>query len=207
MNTLLKRRFSRRAIAALAAAAAAASFGLASHAATDKPRVRLDTNQGVIVLELDAKAAPATVANFVQYVQDKQYDGTVFHRVIGNFMIQGGGFTAQLQKKPTRAGIAHEGAQVLANGGPRNSLGTIAMARTQDPHSATAQFFINVADNAFLDHKNATMQGYGYVAFGRVVEGMDVVNAIKSVATGAADPFPSDVPKSPVVINTATLEQ
>ncbi|UFS57123.1 peptidylprolyl isomerase [Comamonadaceae bacterium M7527] len=210
MNNKLARSFSRRAFTTIAALAAAASFGLthvAAQAATDKPRVRLNTNLGTIVLELDAKAAPATVANFVQYVQDKHYDGTVFHRVIGNFMIQGGGFTPQLQQKPTRQAIAHEGANALANGGPRNTVGTIAMARTQDPHSATAQFFINVADNAFLDYRAATMQGYGYVAFGRVVKGMDVVNAIKSVATGAAGPFPSDVPKSPVVIQTATLEQ
>lgn len=210
MNNTRTRSFSRRAFATMAALTAAAGLGLvhvAAHAATDTPRVRLSTNAGVIVLELDAKAAPATVANFVQYVKDKHYDGTVFHRVIGNFMIQGGGFTPQLQQKPTRQAVMHEGAKALANGGPRNTVGTIAMARTQDPHSATAQFFINVADNAFLDYRAATMQGYGYVAFGRVVEGMDVVNAIKSVATGAAGPFPSDVPKSPVVIQTATLEQ
>lgn len=210
MNNTRTRSFSRRAFATMAALTAAAGLGLAhvaAHAATDTPRVRLSTNAGVILLELDAKAAPATVANFVQYVKDKHYDGTVFHRVIGNFMIQGGGFTPQLQQKPTRQAVMHEGAKALANGGPRNTVGTIAMARTQDPHSATAQFFINVADNAFLDYRAATMQGYGYVAFGRVVEGMDVVNAIKSVATGAAGPFPSDVPKSPVVIQTATLEQ
>jgi peptidyl-prolyl cis-trans isomerase A (cyclophilin A) len=204
--SLLKTHLPRRAVLSLAGAALATA-SLGAHANADKPRVRLQTNQGVIVLELDAKAAPKTVANFLQYVRDKHYDGTIFHRVIGNFMIQGGGFTPQFQQKPTRAGIAHEGQQALANGAPRNTVGTIAMARTQDPNSATAQFFINVVDNAFLDYRAPTMQGYGYVAFGTVVEGMDVVNAIRSVATGAAGPFPSDVPKVPVVIQTATLEQ
>lgn len=191
----------------LGAAAIGMVTVLAHAGASDKPRVRFQTNMGVIVVELDAKAAPNTVNNFVQYVRDKHYDGTVFHRVINGFMVQGGGFTLQLQQKPTRNGIAHEGAYALANGGPRNTVGTIAMARTQDPNSATAQFFINVANNAFLDYRAPTMQGYGYVAFGRVVQGMDIVNTIKSVATGAAGPFPSDVPKSPIVIQTATLEQ
>jgi|TARA_B110000503_G_scaffold37850_1_gene62026 peptidyl-prolyl cis-trans isomerase A (cyclophilin A) len=206
MNKLSNSGMVKRALLALGATALMLG-SLQVHASADKPRVRFQTNQGVIVVELDAKAAPKTVANFVQYVRDKHYDGTVFHRVISNFMVQGGGFTPELQQKPTRAGIAHEGAQASANGAPRNTIGTIAMARTQDPNSASAQFFINVADNAFLDYRAPTMQGYGYVAFGRVVEGMDVVNAIRSVATGAAGPFPSDVPKTPIVIQTATMEQ
>ena len=206
MNKLSNSGLAKRALLALCAASLMLA-GLQAQASADKPRVRLQTNQGVIVIELEAKAAPQTVANFVQYVRDKHYDGTVFHRVISNFMIQGGGFTPELQQKPTRTGIAHEGAQALANGAPRNTIGTIAMARTQDPSSASAQFFINVADNAFLDYRAPTTQGYGYVVFGRVVEGMDVVNAIKSVATGASGPFPSDVPTTPVVIQTATMEQ
>ena len=166
------------------------------------PRVKFTTNQGDIVLELDAKAAPATVANFLNYVRDKHYDGTVFHRVIDGFMIQGGGFDAQLRERPTRAPIAHEGRQALERGGMRNINGTIAMARTSDPNSATAQFFINVRDNAFLD---PSTQSIGYTVFGQVVSGMDVVQKIKSVPTGPGGPFRSDVPRTPVIIQTATL--
>ncbi len=169
------------------------------------PRVRLATNQGDIVIEVYPDKAPKTVANFLQYVREGHYDGTVFHRVIDNFMIQGGGYDTRYAQKPTRAPIPHEGREALAAGGPRNTVGTIAMARTMDPNSASAQFFINVKDNAFLDHTAPTMQGYGYVAFGKVVTGMDVVNRIKSVPTGPGGPFPSDVPRTPVVITSATL--
>ncbi len=169
------------------------------------PRVRLATNQGDIVIEVYPDKAPKTVANFLQYVREGHYDGTVFHRVIDNFMIQGGGYDTRYAQKPTRAPIPHEGREALAAGGPRNTVGTIAMARTMDPNSASAQFFINVKDNAFLDHTAPTMQGYGYVAFGKVVAGMDVVNRIKSVPTGPGGPFPSDVPRTPVVITSATL--
>jgi cyclophilin family peptidyl-prolyl cis-trans isomerase len=166
------------------------------------PRVKLSTNQGDIVIELHAKAAPATVANFLSYVRDKHYDGTIFHRVIDGFMIQGGGYDPQYQERPTRAPIAHEGRAALERGGPRNQMGTIAMARTSDPHSATAQFFINVRDNAFLD---PSAQSPGYVAFGQVVSGMDVVNRIKSLPTGPGGPFRSDVPRTTVIIQSATI--
>ncbi len=171
-------------------------------AKSDSPRVRLSTNQGDIVLELNARAAPATVANFLQYVRDKHYDGTIFHRVIDGFMIQGGGFDTQMQQKPTREPIAHEGRQALERGGARNTVGTVAMARTNDPHSATAQFFINVKDNAFLD---PSFQSFGYTVFGQVVSGMDVVHKIKSIPTGPGGPFRSDVPRTPVIIQSATL--
>jgi peptidyl-prolyl cis-trans isomerase A (cyclophilin A) len=169
---------------------------------SDAPRVRLTTNQGDIVLELNAKSAPATVANFLQYVRDKHYDGTIFHRVIDGFMIQGGGFDSQMQQKPTRDPIAHEGRQALERGGARNTVGTVAMARTNDPNSATAQFFINVKDNAFLD---PSFQSFGYTVFGQVVAGMDVVNKIKAIPTGPGGPFRSDVPRTPVIIQSATL--
>ena len=169
---------------------------------SDAPRVRLTTNQGDIVLELNAKSAPATVANFLQYVRDKHYDGTIFHRVIDGFMIQGGGFDTQMQQKPTRDPIAHEGRQALERGGARNTVGTVAMARTNDPNSATAQFFINVKDNAFLD---PSFQSFGYTVFGQVVAGMDVVNKIKAIPTGPGGPFRSDVPRTPVIIQSATL--
>mgnify|MGYP000750613821 CR=1 FL=1 len=169
---------------------------------SDAPRVRLTTNQGDIVLELNAKSAPATVANFLQYVRDKHYDGTIFHRVIDGFMIQGGGFDTQMQQKPTRDPIAHEGRQALERGGARNTVGTVAMARTNDPNSATAQFFINVKDNAFLD---PSFQSFGYTVFGQVVSGLDVVNKIKALPTGPGGPFRSDVPRTPVIIQSATL--
>ena len=173
--------------------------------AQSAPRVKFTTTQGDVVVELYADKAPKTVANFLQYVNDKHYDGTIFHRVINNFMVQGGGYDAQYREKATRAPVRHEGREALEAGGPRNTVGTLAMARTNDPHSATAQFFINVKDNAFLDHTAPTMQGYGYVAFGKVVSGMDVVAKIKSVPTGPGGPFPSDVPRAQVVITSATI--
>ena len=183
--------------------AAAAVFALPA-AAQDAPRVRFVTSAGDFVVEVYPDSAPKTVENFLQYVRDKHYDGTIFHRVIDNFMIQGGGFDTRYAQKRTRAPIGHEGREAQAKG-LRNTIGTLAMARTSDPNSATAQFFINVRDNAFLDHTAPTMQGYGYTVFGRVVGGMEVVNRIKSIPTGPAGPFPSDVPRTPVVIESATI--
>ncbi len=202
--TALTRRAAACTIAAtLSLAAAAPAFAQAGAEAV--PRVKLATTQGDIVLELYPDKAPKTVENFLQYVRDRHYDGTIFHRVIDGFMVQGGGYDTRYAQKPTRAPIPHEGAAALAKGGPRNTVGTIAMARTMDPNSASAQFFINVKDNAFLDHTAPTMQGYGYVAFGKVVSGMDVVAKIKSVPTGPGGPFPSDVPRAQVVITSATI--
>ncbi|MCP4635984.1 MAG: peptidyl-prolyl cis-trans isomerase [Methyloversatilis sp.] len=160
--------------------------------------VKLHTNHGVITLELDAEKAPQTVANFLAYVEAGHYDNTIFHRVIGNFMIQGGGFEPGMKQKDTQAPIKNE-----AGNGLSNTAGTIAMARTSDPHSATAQFFINVNDNLFLD-KEQSQDGWGYCVFGRVTEGMDVVNKIKGVATGRSG-FHQDVPKEDVVIERAEV--
>ena len=165
--------------------------------AAENPKVVLDTSKGKIVLALYPEKAPETVKNFLNYVDQKFYDGTIFHRVIPNFMIQGGGFTADMQRKPTGAPIKNE-----ADRGLKNERGTIAMARTGDPHSATAQFFINTADNDFLNHKSKTQQGWGYAAFGKVVEGMDTVDAISAVKTTARGPY-RDVPVEPVVIKSA----
>ena len=162
-------------------------------------RVALDTSKGSIELELFDDQAPATVANFVQYVKDGFYDGTIFHRVIDNFMIQGGGFDADMRQKPTRAPIKNE-----ADNGAKNANGSIAMARTNDPHSATAQFFINVKDNAFLNHTAPSSQGWGYCVFGKVVEGMDVVDKIKGVRTGSKG-FHQDVPVDDVLIQKAEV--
>lgn len=167
----------------------------------DKPRVRLSTNLGDIVLELDREKAPQTVDNFLTYVREGFYNGTIFHRVIDGFMIQGGGFTQDFQRKPTHAPIENE-----ADNGLRNRRGSVAMARTNDPHSATAQFFINVADNSFLDFRDKTPRAYGYAVFGQVVEGMDVVDKIRRSTTGAGGPFRKDVPRSPVIIEQATIE-
>lgn len=165
------------------------------------PRVRLETNKGVIILELDPKAAPKTVENFLRSVQDGFYDGTIFHRVIKGFMIQGGGLTGDMREKPTRAPIANE-----ADNGLKNRRGAVAMARTADPHSATAQFFINTVDNAFLDYKGKTTNGWGYCVFGKVVEGMNVVDAIENLSTTTKSGF-QDVPTSPVVIEKAMTEE
>ncbi len=159
--------------------------------------VELHTNKGVIRIELDSDKAPKTTANFLDCVRKGHFDGTIFHRVIDGFMIQGGGFTPGMTQKPTGAPIENE-----ANNGLKNARYTIAMARTNDPHSATAQFFINVADNAFLDHSAPTAQGWGYAVFGRVVAGEDVVDAIKGVRTGSKG-FHQDVPVEDVVIDKA----
>jgi peptidyl-prolyl cis-trans isomerase A (cyclophilin A) len=195
------------------------------------PKVKFATSEGDFVVELYPKIAPKTVANFLQYVKDKHYDGLIFHRVISNFMVQGGGFDASYTQKPTRPPVVHEGQEALSKGGPRNLEGTLAMARTNDPNSASSQFFINVKDNAFLDptvippgdpvpkfeyggrvYENTpraqllgASQLFGYTVFGKVTSGMDVVNKIKVTPTGAGGPFPTDVPKTPVLIKSATL--
>ena len=195
------------------------------------PQVKFVTSEGDFVVEVYPDKAPKTVENFLQYVKDKYYDGTVFHRVISNFMVQGGGFDASYTQKPTRPAVAHEGREALAKGGPKNTIGTLAMARTGDPNSASSQFFINVKDNDFLNptvipagdpvakfeyqgqtYKNVPReqlerapQLFGYTVFGKVVSGMDVVDKIKAVPTGAGGPFPSDVPKTPVFIKSASL--
>ncbi len=174
--------------------------GMGSSFASDPmPRVKLTTSQGDILVELDHAAAPNTVDNFLAYVKDGFYDGTVFHRVIAGFMIQGGGFDADMQRKATRQPIANE-----ADNGLSNRIGTIAMARTSEPHSAGAQFFINVKDNGFLDHRGKTPQGWGYCVFGKVVGGMEVVRAIEKVPTTSRAGM-RDVPEGPVVIKQATL--
>jgi len=162
-------------------------------------KVKLSTNHGDIVLQLNADKAPATVANFVQYVKEGHYDNTVFHRVISNFMIQGGGFEPGMAQKKTRATIQNE-----ANNGLANVKYSVAMARTNEPHSASAQFFINVADNSFLNHSSPTVQGWGYAVFGEVVEGQDVVDKIKGVATTSKSGH-QDVPADDVIIEKAEI--
>jgi peptidyl-prolyl cis-trans isomerase A (cyclophilin A) len=180
-----------RVLAALVASAALFASGAAL-----AQKVRLATSAGDIVVELDPAKAPKSVANFLQYVKAGHYDGTIFHRVIANFMIQGGGMTADMKEKETRAPIPLE-----SKNGLLNQRGTLAMARTPDPNSATAQFFINVKDNDFLNQANSR-DGNGYAVFGKVVEGMDVVDKIKATPTG-----PGDVPVQPVIIKKATVEK
>ncbi len=198
--------------------------------AQSAPKVKFSTSAGDFVVEVYPDKAPKTVENFLQYVKDKHYDGTIFHRVINDFMVQGGGFTTSFVEKKTRPAVQHEGREALAKG-LKNVVGTLAMARTNDPQSATAQFFINVKDNAFLDpilippgdpvpkfeyqgrvYENTPRanlinapQLFGYTVFGKVVSGMDVVNKMKAAPTGAGGIFPSDVPKTPIVITSATL--
>ena len=193
--------FNRRS-ATLLLAALTLSAGVALAAETAAPKVKFATSEGDFVVEVYPDKAPKTVENFLQYVKDKHYDGTVFHRVINNFMVQGGGYDSAYAEKKTRAPVVHEGREALARGGPKNVVGTLAMARTNDPNSASSQFFINVKDNDFL---NPSTQAPGYTVFGKVTSGMDVVGKIKSVPTGSGGPFPSDVPKTPVVIKSATL--
>ncbi len=163
------------------------------------PKVEMKTTLGTIVIELYPENAPKTVENFLQYVNDGFYDGTIFHRVIPGFMAQGGGFTPNLQQKPTRAAIRNE-----AGNGLRNATGTVAMARTADPHSATAQFFINVSENDFLDFKSADEKGYGYTVFGRISSGMDVVQKMIAAPTATAGPH-QNVPRQPIVIERARV--
>ena len=198
---------------------------------TTAPKVRFVTSEGDFVVEVYPDKAPKTVENFLQYVKDKHYDGLIFHRVISNFMVQGGGYDAKYAEKATRPPVVHEGRQALEKGGAKNVEGTLAMARTNDPNSASSQFFINVKDNEFLNptlipagdpvpeftfqgqtYKNTpraqltgAAQLFGYTVFGKVVSGMDVVNKIKAVPTGAGGPFPTDGPKTPVVIKFAIL--
>ena len=170
-----------------------------SNVQAETATVKMETSKGTIVLELDAANAPVTVDNFLTYVKEGFYDGTIFHRVISNFMIQGGGFTSDMTQKPTHDPIRNE-----ANNGLGNDTGTIAMARTSDPHSATAQFFINVQDNQFLNFSGETMQGWGYAVFGKVTEGMEVVNAIRDVSTTTLGGF-QDVPAETVTIEKVSI--
>jgi peptidyl-prolyl cis-trans isomerase A (cyclophilin A) len=210
---------------------ATVSIATSTWAQSAAPQVKFSTSAGDFVVEVYPDKAPKTVENFLQYVKDKHYDGTIFHRVIENFMVQGGGFDAKFAEKKGRAPVVHEGREALEKGGARNVVGTLAMARTNEPNSATAQFFINVKDNAFLDptlippgdpvpkfeyqgrvYENTPRanlvnapQLYGYTVFGKVISGMDVVNKMKATPTGPGGPFPTDVPKTPLVINSATL--
>jgi len=165
----------------------------------DMPQVALDTTMGRIVIELNIEKAPNSSKNFMDYVKSGHYNGVIFHRVIDNFMVQGGGFDKDFNEKPTNAPIENE-----ADNGLTNDVGTLAMARTNDPHSASAQFFINVKDNAFLNHSSKTSQGWGYAVFGKVVDGMDVVNQMKGVRT-ANFGMHGDVPTSPIIIETASM--
>ncbi|WP_036596633.1 peptidylprolyl isomerase [Ottowia thiooxydans] len=219
---------SRRRTAALAAALSL-SVALPAMAAS-APKVKFVTSEGEFVIEVYPDKAPKTVENFLQYVKDKFYDGTIFHRVIPSFMVQGGGFDKDYKQKPTRPAIAHEGRDALAKG-LRNAVGTVAMARTGDPHSASSQFFINVVDNARLDpvlipagdpvtfeyqgqihkdipRKNAInhSQLWGYTVFGKVVSGMDTVEKIRNTPTGPGGQFPTDVPKKMVMIESARIQ-
>ena len=204
--TSLKRRALGMACAALLALPAfvpgtvfASSISSQGKTMSANPKVKLQTNHGDILIELNAEKAPKTVENFVTYVKDGFFDGTIFHRVINNFMIQGGGFEPGMKQKETRDPVENE-----ANNGLRNNRYTLAMARTSDPHSATAQFFINVADNDFLNHTAPTSNGWGYAVFGQVIEGTEIVDKIKVVKTGSKG-FHQDVPVEDVVIEKATL--
>jgi peptidyl-prolyl cis-trans isomerase B (cyclophilin B) len=161
----------------------------------------LKTNYGAISIELDFEKAPKSAASFLQYAKDGFYDGTIFHRVISNFMIQGGGFETGMAQKPTGASVVNE-----ADNGLSNAIGTLAMARTSDPHSATSQFFINVSDNDFLNHRDKTDQGWGYAVFGRVIEGMEIVNKIKACDTGSSGGH-QDVPVTEVVIESLEVSE
>ena len=224
-STFFTRRFAVVAAFGLATLFASGAFAQAA------PKVKFTTSEGDFTVEVYPDKAPKTVANFLQYVKDKHYDGLIFHRVISNFMVQGGGFDVDYKQKATRPPVAHEGQEALAKGGQKNVEGTLAMARTNDPNSASSQFFINVKDNAFLDptvippgdpvpkfeyggrvYENTpraqllgASQLFGYTVFGKVTSGMDVVNKIKGMPTGAGGPFPTDVPKTPIVIKSASL--
>ncbi len=222
-------RVARRALLASGLAACLALPAFAQTAAA--PRVKFVTSEGEFTVEVYPDKAPKTVENFLQYVKDKHYDGTIFHRVISNFMVQGGGYDSAYNEKKTRPPIAHEGREALAKGGAKNVVGTLAMARTNDPNSASSQFFINVKDNDFLNptvippgdpvpkfeyggrvYENTPRaqlvnapQLFGYTVFGKVTSGMDVVEKIKAMPTGPGGPFPTDVPRTPVVIKSASL--
>ena len=220
-----------RALVRVLIGAVALFFVAGMSLADEAPKVRFATSAGDFVVEVYPDKAPKTVENFLQYVRDKHYDGTIFHRVIDNFMVQGGGFDPKFVERKSRPPVAHEGREALSRGGPKKVVGTLAMARTNDPNSATAQFFINVRDNAFLDptlippgdpvpkfeyqgrvYENVPRanlinapQLFGYTVFGKVVSGMDVITKIKATPTGPGGPFPSDVPKTAILINSATL--
>lgn len=223
---------SRRLALAVAGITMAASGLLAGAVhAQSAPKVKFVTSEGDFVMEVYPDKAPKTVENFLQYVKDKHYDGTIFHRVISTFMVQGGGYDSAYAEKKTRPPVVHEGREALAKGGAKNVAGTVAMARTAEPNSASAQFFINVKDNDFLNptiippgdpvpkfeyqgrvYENTPRaqlanapQLYGYTVFGKIISGMDVVEKIRAVPTGAGGPFPSDVPKTPVIIKSAVL--
>jgi len=185
-------------VALLFATAVAVGNSAGEAGSAAMPRVAVETSKGTIVLELDPEHAPKTVENFLAYVDSGFFEGTIFHRVIPGFMVQGGGFDAEMRQKPTRNPIPNE-----ADNGLKNLRGTIAMARTGDPHSATAQFFVNTVDNRPLDHRSKDSQGWGYTVFGRVVEGLDVVDAISAVATTTKSPF-ADVPVEAVTIVKVT---
>lgn len=191
-------KFSRRHVLTAITALSLSGFFPAAYSA-DAPHVLLKTNMGDIVLELNQAKAPKSVENFLQYVKSGQYNGTIFHRVMGNFMIQGGGFNANMQEKPTRAPIQNEAANGL-----KNDHYSVAMARTSDPHSAAAQFFINTKDNAFLNYPG--QDGWGYAVFGKVIKGTDIVDKIKDVQTGNRGPY-QNVPVKPVIIESATIVQ
>ncbi len=225
------RESARRTLLVGAGALTMAAWFAGPAKAGDSPRVEFKTSAGAFVIEVYPDKAPKTVENFLHYVADGHYSGTLFHRVIPNFMVQGGGFDSDYKQKKTRAPVAHEGRAALAAGGAKNVVGTVAMARTADPDSATSQFFINVANNAFLDpvvippgdpvprfeyqgrtYENtprakleSAPQLYGYTVFGKVVSGMDVIEKIKATPTGAGGPFPTDAPKTPVVIESAVV--
>jgi peptidyl-prolyl cis-trans isomerase A (cyclophilin A) len=229
-SNLRQRRLATLAALSLTLAGLLPLSAMAQPPASNTAKVRISTSMGDIEAELYADKAPKTVANFLQYVNDKHYEGTIFHRVIAGFMVQGGGYDAQYKEKKTRPPVQHEGRQALA-AGLKNTTGTLAMARTNDPQSATAQFFINVVDNAFLDptpipdgdpvakfqyqgrvYENVARaqllsapQLFGYTVFGKVTSGMDVVQKIRTAPTGAGGPFPSDVPRTPVLIQSITL--
>lgn len=175
------------------------SIGVATANSGDKVMVEMHTSKGLITLELDAEKAPVTVANFIEYVKSGHFDGTIFHRVIPGFVIQGGGMESGMKEKPTQPPIENE-----ADNGLKNVTGSICMARTNDPHSATSQFFINLKDNQFLDHTEKNPQGWGYAVFGQVTDGMDVVEAIAAVQTGNAG-FHQDVPVEDIVVEKVTI--
>jgi peptidyl-prolyl cis-trans isomerase A (cyclophilin A)/peptidyl-prolyl cis-trans isomerase B (cyclophilin B) len=181
-------------------AAAMLFAAIACSAQAANPQVEIKTTAGTIVVELYADKAPKTVANFLQYVKDGQYNGTIFHRVIRGFMIQGGGYDKTYQEKPTRETIPNEAANGL-----KNDYGTLAMARKPDPNSAAAQFFINTKDNDFLNYRDSSRQGFGYAVFGKVVSGLDVLTKIEDAPTGAGGPFPSDVPQTMIQIQSTKL--
>ena len=177
------------------------TLGASTLSIAANPSVKMETTEGVVVIELYPDKAPASVENFLRYVNDGAYDGTIFHRVIKGFMNQGGGFTADFEKRPTK----YPPVKNEADNGLKNTRGTIAMARTGDPHSATNQFFINTVDNSFLNFSSKTARGWGYTVFGRVTEGMDVVDRIATTKTGAGGPFRTDVPQQTITIERITV--